>query len=153
MSDSGEPKETFEALETGLQALTRKLEHAEVPLESRLRLHAQAVETHRRLEAALEAARKAILESPATEEPDAAGAAAEAEPYEAVRDRLGGVVDELEREDLPLARVVELHGQARRLAARCEAILNTARKQLEEAGGSETQAAAPRDDDQDTAPF
>lgn len=138
MSDSGEPQETFEAMEAELSAVTRKLEDPAVPLETRLRLHAQALETHRRLEAALEAVRNAILE-----EPDAAPVEETAEPYEAVRDRLAEVVAELEREDLPLARVVELHRQARRLAARCEAFLNTAQKQLDEASDSEAPARTP----------
>lgn len=154
MSDAGEPEETFEALEAGLQALTKKLEDPAVPLEKRLRLHTLAVETHRRLEAALEAAQKQILEPPPVEEPDAGHPEEPPEPYEAVRDRLAEVVSELEMEDLPLARVVALHGEARRLAARCEAILNSARKHLEEAGGAETQVGtAPHDDDHNAVPF
>ena len=40
----------------------------------------------------------------------------------------------LENEDLPLARVINLHGEAQRLAARCEAILGAAQEQITQTG-------------------
>ena len=52
----------------------------------------------------------------------------------------------LEADGLPLARVIELHREAQRLAARCEAILDGAQKQIEKAGGgSPAGPAAPGD--------
>ncbi len=133
MSEPGDPtpppEATFEALEAELEAATRRLEDASVPLEERLELHARAASMHRRLEATLEAARKATAETGA----DAAsgsrpGGEEAAEPYEKVRNRLAAVVSALEADDLPLARVIELHREAQRLAARCEAILDGAQE-------------------------
>ena len=136
MSEAGDPapppEPTFESLEAELEQATRRLEDASVPLEERLQLHARAASMHRRLEALVEAARKAAAE-PGKEA--AAGEEDATEPYEKVRDRLGAVVNALEADDLPLARVVELHREAQRLAARCEAILD---------GAQEAVAAAAR---------
>lgn len=136
MSAAGEPapppEATFESLEAELEQETRRLEDASVPLEERLQLHARATAMHRRLEALVEAARKATAEpgrDAAPEDQDAA------QPYEKVRDRLGAVVNALEADDLPLARVVELHREAQRLAARCEAILDGAQEAVQQAAG------------------
>lgn len=136
MSEAGDPvpppEATFESLEAELEQATRRLEDASVPLEERLQLHARAAAMHRRLEAIVEAARKATAEpgkDAAPEDKDAA------EPYEKVRDRLGAVVNALEADDLPLARVVELHREAQRLAARCEAILDGAQETVARAAG------------------
>ena len=140
MSESGDAAPTttatFESLEAELEKVTQKLEDASVPLEARLELHARATSMHSRLEAIVEAARKATSQTggdaasgrpPEGEDP--------AEPYERVRDRLAAVVKALEADDLPLARVIELHREARRLVARCEAILDGAQEQMERATG------------------
>lgn len=140
MSGSGDPapppEATFESLEAELEQVTRRLEDASVPLEARLKLHARAAAMHRRLEATLEAARKATAETGEDAAPgsrtDGEGAA---EPYEKVRDRLAAVVNALEADDLPLARVIELHREAQRLAARCEAILDGAQAAVARATG------------------
>ena len=147
MSASGDPapppEATFESLEAELEQVTRRLEDASVPLEERLKLHARAAAMHRRLEATLEAARKATA---ATGEDAAAGSRPggedAAEPYETVRDRLAAVVNALEADDLPLARVIELHREAQRLAARCEAILDGAQEAVARAAGG-ADAGAP----------
>ena len=145
-SDTSAPRSepTFESLERELKTVTGRLEDPAVPLEERLRLHAQAVSLHGKLEAILERAREA---TGGTEEEagPAGGPAAEdpGEPYEAVRDRLAEVVNALEQDDLPLARMVELHREAEVLAARCEAILDSAQERIvrtaeksgEESGG------------------
>ena len=90
---------------------------------------------HRRLEAIVEAARKATAE-PGKDAPQSGpGGEDAAEPYEKVRDRLGAVVNALEADDLPLARVIELHREAQRLAARCEAILDGAQEAVARAAG------------------
>ena len=144
---------TFESLEAALEKVTRKLEDASVPLEERLGLHARAASLHRRLEAIVEAARQATTQTggdtASKRPPDGEDAA---EPYERVRDRLAVVVNALEGDDLPLARVIELHREAQRLAARCEAILDGAQEQIErqiekDAGGSPTGPATPGDTD------
>ena len=134
---------TFESLESRLQAVTQKLEDPAVPLEERLRLHERAVSMHKELEVILNAARAAT--SKAAGAPVSPSVEPSREPYEAVRDRLAQVVNALESDDLPLARVVELHGEARRLAARCEAILEGARGKI--AQPAETTPAAPSGDD------
>ena len=135
------PAATFESLETELEKVTRRLEDASVPLEERLGLHARAASLHRRLEAIVEAAREATGrtggDAASGTAPDGEDAA---EPYERVRDRLAEVVDTLESDGLPLARVIELHREAQRLAARCEAILDGAREQIENAADSGPQA-------------
>ena len=146
MSEAGDPappaEATFESLEAQLEQVTRRLEDASVPLEERLRLHARAASMHGRLEAIVEAARKATAEPGEDAAPKGETAA---EPYEKVRDRLAAVVNALEADDLPLARVVELHGEAQRLAARCETILD---------GAQEAVAAAARETDPDSdVPF
>ena len=152
MTESGStappPEPSFESVEAELKAVTAQLEDPAVALEERLQLHARAASMHQRLEAIVEAARKAT--SKATSEaandapneagpPGLPGAGAGAgegprEPYEAVRDRLAEVVNTLENEDLPLARVINLHGEAQRLAARCEAILGAAQEQITQTG-------------------
>ena len=145
-SDASAPRSepTFESLERELKTVTGRLEDPAVPLEERLRLHARAVALHTRLEATLEAARKTTGEDgneagpKAKPPPDDGG-----EPYEAVRDRLAEVANALERDDLPLARVVELHREAERLAARCEAILETAQDQIARTGGDSGNAPPP----------
>lgn len=151
MSASGDPgpraEATFESLEADLEKVTRQLEDASVPLEERLELHARAASLHRRLEAMVEAARQATTptggDAASGSPPDGEDAA---EPYERVRDRLAEVVNALEADGLPLARVIELHREAQRLAARCEAILDGAQKQIEKAGGgSPAGPAAPGD--------
>lgn len=125
------PDPTFESIESELQAVVRKLEDPEVPLEARLRLHDRAVSLHQSLEALLEAARRATEEArDETPAPPETGNARQVEPYEVVRDRLTAIVNTLEGDELPLARVVELHGEARRLAARCEAILSAAQAKI-----------------------
>ena len=150
MSEAGDPapppEATFESLETELEQVTRRLENASVPLEERLRLHARALAMHQRLEALVEAARKAAAEP----RPEPAGGGENAaEPYEKVRDRLAAVVNALEADDLPLARVIELHREAQRLAARCEAILDGAQEAIQraaggtDAGGTDREADAP----------
>ncbi len=148
MSGSGDPapppEATFESLEAELEQVTRRLEDASVPLEARLKLHARAASMHRRLEATLEAARKATA---ATGGDAAAGSRPggedAAEPYETVRDRLAAVVNALEADDLPLARVIELHREAQRLAARCEAILDGAQEvNARAAGGADAEPDA-----------
>ena len=150
MSEAGDPapppEATFESLEAELEQVTRRLEDASVPLEERLRLHARALAMHQRLEALVEAARKAAAEP--RPEPASGGEDA-AEPYEKVRDRLAEVVNALEADDLPLARVIELHREAQRLAARCEAILDGAQEAIQraaggtDAGGTDREADAP----------
>ena len=114
MSEAGDPaprpEATFESLEAELERVTRRLEDASVPLEERLQLHARAASMHRRLEALVEAARKATAETGKDAFPGDEDAA---EPYEKVRVRLGAVVNALEADDLPLARVVELHREDR----------------------------------------
>lgn len=136
MSEAGDPapppEATFESLEAELERATRRLEDASVPLEERLQLHARAASMHRRLEAIVEAARKATAEPARGASPEDEDAA---EPYEKVRDRLGAAVNALEADDLPLARVVELHREAQRLAARCEAILDGAQEAVARAAG------------------
>ncbi len=150
MSEAGDPvpppEATFESLEAELEQATRRLEDASVPLEERLQLHARAAAMHRRLEALVEAARKATAEPGKDAAP---GGKDPAEPYEKVRDRLAAVVNALEADDLPLARVIELHREAQRLAARCEAILDDAQEAVERAAGgpgcseSDSDADAP----------
>lgn len=140
MSEPGDPvpppEPTFESLEAELEKVTRRLEDASVPLEERLKLHARAAAMHRRLEAIVEAARKATTE-PGKEDARESrpGREDSGEPYERVRDRLAAVVNALEAEDLPLARVIELHREAQRLAARCEAILDGAQEAVAQAAG------------------
>lgn len=122
---------TFESLENELKEVTAQLESPAVPLEKRLELHARAVSLHRRLEATLEDAEKATRDA-AERASGPGGTASEvtSDPYEVVRDRLADVVRALEGDDLPLARVVELHGEAQRLAARCDAILAGAQQEI-----------------------
>ena len=129
------PEATFESLEAELERATRKLEDASVPLEERLELHARAASMHGRLEAIVEAARKATAETGQDAAGSRPGAENAAEPYEKVRDRLAAVVNALEADDLPLARIVELHREAQRLAARCEAILDGAQEAVARAAG------------------
>ena len=149
MSESGDPAPppdaTFESLEAELERVTRRLEDASVPLEARLKLHARAASLHRRLEAIVEAARKATAGTGKDAAPGSRpGGEDAAEPYEKVRDRLAAVVNALEADDLPLARVIELHREAQRLAARCEAILDGAQEQIARAaGGSDAGEAGP----------
>lgn len=136
------PEPTFESIESELQAVMRKLEDPEVPLQERLQLHARAAALHQRLESILTAAREATGESgPEGDPPTAPAAENSAEPYEAVRDRLAAIVNTLEGDDLPLARIVALHAEARRLAARCEAILSAAQEEI--ARSTEASAAGP----------
>ncbi|MXW71282.1 MAG: exodeoxyribonuclease VII small subunit [Acidobacteria bacterium] len=143
MSAAGDPapppEATFESLEAELEQVTGRLEDASVPLEERLQLHARAAAMHRRLEALVETARQDTAEPGKNAAPEGQDAA---EPYEKVRDRLGAVVNALDADDLPLARVVELHREAQRLAARCEAILDGAQEAIRQAaagaGGSGT---------------
>jgi exodeoxyribonuclease VII small subunit len=126
------PEATFETLEGALEKVTRQLEDASIPLEERLALHARAASMHRQLEAILEEARKATGGAePEAASGDPSAAAPDAEPYEAVRDRLAAIVDALEADDLPLGRVVALHREAQLLAARCEAILDAAQERIE----------------------
>ena len=145
MSEAGDPalppEPTFESLEAELEQVTRRLEDASVPLEERLKLHARAVSMHGRLEALVDAARQATAETGRDAAPEGEDAA---EPYEKVRDRLGAVVNALEADDLPLARLVELHREAQRLAARCETILDGAQEAIRQAAGG------PADDDADS---
>ena len=151
MTESGDPapppEATFESLEAELEKVTRELEDASVPLEQRLKLHARATSMHRRLEAVVEAARKATAETGKDAAPE--GPSTGEEPYEQVRDRLATVVNALEADDLPLARVIELHREAQRLAARCEAILDGAQEAVAQAadgpgaGESESDAGVP----------
>lgn len=148
MSEAGDPapppEATFESLEAELEQVTRRLEDASVPLEERLQLHARAASMHRRLEALVEAARKATAETGKDASPEDEDAA---EPYEKVRDRLGAVVNALEANDLPLARVVELHREAQRLAGRCEAILDGAQEAVQQAAGGAGAREADSDAD------
>lgn len=152
MSASGDPapppEATFESLEAELEAVTRRLEDASVPLEERLKLHARAASMHRRLETIVEAARQATT---ATGKDAASGSRPggedAAEPYETVRDRLAAVVNALEADDLPLARVIELHAEAQRLAARCEAILDGAQDAIARAAGGTDAGEADSDAD------
>jgi len=148
MSEAGDPapppEATFESLEAELEQVTRRLEDASVPLEERLKLHARAASVHRRLEALVEAARKATAEPGKDASPGDEDAP---EPYEKVRDRLGAVVNALEADDLPLARVVELHREAQRLAARCEAILDGAQEAVQQAAGGAGAREADSDAD------
>ena len=131
MTESGSPapppEPSFESLEAELKAVTAQLEDPAVPLEKRLRLHAGAVSRQRRLEAIVEAARKATSEAKPEDPRTGEGAGP---PYEVVRDRLAEVVNALEADDLPLARVIDLHREAQRLASRCEAILDAAQEQI-----------------------
>ena len=161
MTDPGStappPEPSFESVEAELKAVTAQLEDAAVALQERLQLHARAVSLHQRLEAIVEAARKATSEAAndaANEAPNESGPpglpgplAGEGakEPYEAVRDRLAEVVNALESENLPLARVIDLHGEAQKLAARCEAILGAAQEQITTSGtpSGTTSGAAP----------
>lgn len=152
MSESGDPapppEATFESLEAELEQVTRRLEDASVPLEERLKLHARAAAMHRRLEAIVEAARQATAETSKDAVPGSRTDAEEAaEPYETVRDRLAAVVNALEGDDLPLARVIELHGEAQRLAARCEAILDGAQEAIARAAGGTDTAESDSDAD------
>ncbi len=166
MTESGStvppPEATFESLEAELKAVTAQLEDPAVPLEKRLRLHADAVSTQRRLEAIVEAARKATSETAdcigndvgkdAGKDAGAPGPRAGEgvpEPYEVVRDRLAEVVNALESEDLPLARVIGLHREAQRLAARCEAILGAAQEQINQTTPT---SGAPSGADRGAAP-
>ena len=140
MTESGDPvpppEATFESLEAELEKVTRRLEDATVPLEERLKLHARAASMHRRLEAIVEGARKATAGTGKDASPGSGpGSEDAAEPYEKVRDRLAAVVNALEADDLPLARVIELHREAQRLAARCEAILDGAQGEIARAAG------------------
>ena len=148
MSEAGDPapppEPTFESLEAELEQVTRRLEDASVPLEERLKLHARAVSMHGRLEAIVDAARKATAETGKDAAPEGGDAA---EPYEKVRDRLGAVVNALEADDLPLARLVELHREAQRLAARCEAILDGAQEAIRQAAGGAAAGGADSDAD------
>ena len=159
MTDSTDPlppaAATFESVEAELKEATGRLEDPAVPLGERLELHARAVSLHGKLEAIVEAAQEATTEigrDAAAEDPGPE--ANSGAPYEAVRDRLAEVVNTLEREDLPLARAIDLYREARRLAARCETILDAAQRQVAEtttrtiprtaAGeGAEPEAATP----------
>ena len=154
MTESGStappPEPSFESVEAELKAVTAQLEDPAVALEERLQLHARAASMHRRLEAIVEAARKATSKAANDAGNDAGPPGPSAgegprEPYEAVRDRLAEVVNTLENEDLPLARVIDLHGEAQRLAARCEAILGAAQEQITQTGTTSgtTSGAAP----------
>ncbi len=129
---------TFESLEAELKQVTGQLESPAVPLEKRLQLHARAASMHRRLEAIVEAARKATSDAGPEDPRTGEGAA---QPYEAVRDRLAEVVNALEADDLPLARVIDLHREAQRLASRCEAILDAAQEQISGAAAGPAPAA------------
>ena len=152
MTESGnaapQPEATFESLENELQAVIRRLEDPAVPLEERLRLHGRAVSMHKGLEAILEAARKATAgDVERGSAPGDAAAGAAPEPYEAVRDRLAQVVNALEGDGLPLARVIELHAEARRLASRCEAILEGAQEKITRAAAGTPAAPGTGPDD------
>ena len=159
MNESGDtappPQATFESLEAELEKVTRRLEDPSVPLEERLKLHASAASLHRRLEAIVEAARKAIAEpGKDTARESRPGGEDTAEPYEKVRDRLAAVVNALEAEDLPLGRIIELHREAQSLAARCEAILDGARDQVAQAAtgsGADDSSPVRPDPDWDAA--
>lgn len=144
---------TFEALESELRQATERLEDASVPLEERLTLHARAASLHQQLEAALDRARRAL------EQPVETGEAGD-ERYEKLRDRLAETVTELEKADLPLARVVKLHRRARQLAARCETILKAAQQRVEATSGKRVEPedawgvpATEPDADEDPLPF
>ncbi len=144
-SQGADPKETFEALEAEVREATARLEDAELPLEERLRLHALATRIHERLEAALAEARRTLAE------PVTADAAADDAAYETLRDELAETVTALETEGLPLARVLALHQRARRLAARCEAILMGAQERV---GQLPDASREPGDEpDADDGPF
>ena len=157
-ANAGTPAEpTFESREQELQDVLAKLEDAKVPLEERLGLHQRALLLQRDLEARLEAARQALDKGGDLAEADTAAARSAAgngaEPYEAIRDRLAGVVATLESESLPLARIVALHREARQLAARCEAILDTAQHEVEASSTPPEPKSASTEVDVDDVPF
>ncbi len=157
---------SFEQLEERLNEALQRLEDPDAPLEERVERHREAVRLHARMDDVLDDARKALK---ATDEKDGTDrrseeAVAGEEPYEKLLARLTAVVEALERDGLPLARVLELHREAKALADRCESILNSAQGTLEElkpggngspwanAGGS--RAEPPREpEDRHDAPF
>jgi len=52
-------------------------------------------------------------------------------PFEEALAELEKLVEEMEQDQLPLERLVEHYENGARLLARCEAVLNSARKRLE----------------------
>ena len=135
---------TFEQLEKRLHEALARLEDPDAPLEERVRQHREAVRLHARMDAVLAEARDLVkpAEAKTGTPPDAAD-----EPYEKVLARLTAAVEELEREDLPLARALQLHREAEALADRCESILKSAQGTLEElTPGAISNTPAPPDD-------
>lgn len=160
--------EAFERLQRDLEAAVAKLGDEDLPLEERLALHAKAVGLHGRLEELLREAREraAAVEREAGTEAAGGVAGGEAagapdEPYEVLHSRLQEVVERLEDDDLPLAEVVRLHGEAHRLAARCDHLLKTAQGRVDRLTaarpgdpGSRGPARPPETpEDDDEAPF
>ena len=125
---------SFEELEKRLNEVLERLEDPEAPLEERVKRHREAVRLHSRMDAVLADARRQVqaTEAGSAAETRAGGAVADGEPYEKVLARLSAAVEELERDDLPLARVLALHQTAEALADRCEVILKEAQGTLEE---------------------
>ena len=158
-ADGGAPS-GFEALEARLETALEKLEDSGTPLEERIRFHTEAVRLHAEMERVLEAARKEVAaadDSPGAPRPSPAGEPVADEPYERVLDRLKQTVEEMEQDDLPLARILDLHRQAGALAERCETILKSAQDTLEGSAArevpSEPPAAHPTVDEDDAVPF
>ncbi len=143
----------FEDLERSLGEALRELEDesAEIPLERRVALHAKAVRLHAAMEDVLAAAEKEVRPGGDGEASEPTGAAP-AEPYEQTLGRLRETVRELERDDLPLARVIELHHLAEALTGRCEAILASAQKRLDDAGPGDARRKDPAATDADDEP-
>lgn len=148
------PAPGFEELEKGLNEALARLEDPDAPLEERVKRHREAVRLHGRMDDILVAAGQALAATPSDSDGDPGpdDPPVSEEPYEKILARLTRAVENLEREDLPLARVLELHGEAEALAGRCEAILKSAEGALEELtpGGNGGVASRP---DEGLAPF
>lgn len=153
----------FERLQAELEAAVAKLGEEDLPLEERLALHAKAVGLHARLEELLGEARERAAAVEQAEGSEGAGGATGGradEPYEVLHTRLQAVVERLEDSDLALSEVVRLHGEAHRLAARCDHLLKTAQGRVDRLtsrpGDSGSRDSAPPPDppeDDEEAPF
>ena len=78
--------------------------------------------------------------------------------FEQALAELEKLVAAMEEDQLPLEKLVESYEQGSKLLARCESVLESARKRLElitlegESGGSNPEPAPRADDDPDPAP-
>ncbi len=143
-----ESPQSIEALDAELAAALGQLEAADVALEERLRLHNRAAGLYRKLEERLGEARAELEQREAT-----GSEAEETESYEELSSRLEKTVAAMEDEALPLGRVLAMRREALGLAARCEAILNSASGRIRNLDEEDKQMDGGMDKEEEVAPF